>query len=253
MTDLYPPESQKLDIVGHLEELRRRIFKCLIAVLIAALLLFARGGALMELTRVPLHDLGVTLIFLDPAEAFVAYMKVVLLAAFIFCFPYLLYQIYAFVAPALDRGVRKAVVAWLVLGLVLFGCGMAFAYFLALRGALSFLLSFGRQYAEPQLSLGRYVSFFVAFMLIGGLIFEIPVAMGFLGQIGFARSAFLKKKRPQALVVMLIAAAVITPTQDVFNMLLFAVPMYALYESGILVVSVVERKRRDEKSILVGG
>ncbi|MFA6600195.1 MAG: twin-arginine translocase subunit TatC [Candidatus Omnitrophota bacterium] len=244
MSELYPEESQRRDVMGHLEELRRRILICLAGLTVLTVFFFTQEEALLGFVKSPLRGWGTHLIFIGPAEPFIAYVKIALLAGFAAAFPLILHQAWAFFSPALPRATRRHAWLWLALALALFALGAAFSYVVALPTALDFLIGFGKKIAVPNLTMDQYVSFFTAFMLAGGLIFEIPLAAGFLTDIGLIRSSFLKKKRPVALVVILIAAAILTPTQDIFNMMLFAAPMELLYECGILLSAAIEKRKK---------
>jgi sec-independent protein translocase protein TatC len=201
------------------------------------------------MVKYPLKGIPATLIFIEPAEAFTAYVKIVLLAGLVLSAPVILYQIWRFVAPALPIARRGAIIGWLVGALLLFGTGLLFSYYLALPAALNFLLRFGDRIAVPSISLGKYVAFFSALMLIGGVIFEIPLAMGFLAELGVVKTQSLKGKRSYTFLGILIVAGIITPTPDAFNMFLVALPMYALFEIGIFVAAAVE-KRKNKAPIL---
>lgn len=243
MVDLYPETANKLDVIGHLEELRRRILFCLSVFLCLCLIFFTAKEPLFNLLRYPLKSLSTRLIFIEPAEAFAAYVKLVLLASFIAVFPVIVYELWEFLRPAFWPKKRGAIVFWLSLSLFLFFGGLFFAYYLALPAALNFLISFGETLADPQLTLGKYVSFFTGFLLISGLIFEIPLVLGLLTDLGVLKTRVLSQKRPIAFLLIMILAAIITPTQDVFNMMLFGIPMYLLYEIGLLLSFIIEKRK----------
>ena len=240
----YPSESQHMDILAHLEELRRRLLVCLGVWGGLTVAAFSQAKFLVLLTRQPLRELLPTFIFISPAEAFLAYLKISLLAGFLLTFPVFLYEGWMFLSPALPVEKRPRLLLWLTGAVACFVLGLCFAFFGALPGALRFLLTFSDGVAVPQITLEHYVSFFVAFVLIGGLVFEIPVVMGLLADLGFLKAQPLRAQRKYAILVIMIVAAVITPTQDVFNMLIFAVPMWGLYELGILLVGLVEKNSR---------
>ena len=148
MNELYPPESQRLDFVGHLDELRRRIMIALGFFLIMSVLLFSQGYALMALIEAPARGFIKDFIFIDPTEAFASYFKVVLLTALLASFPVVIYEIWAFLSPALSRTSRHAILAWICLALVCFYGGIIFAYTILLPAAISFLLGFGEGIAS---------------------------------------------------------------------------------------------------------
>jgi len=248
MSPLYPEESKRLDVITHLEELRRRILYCLLVLAAAGVIAFTQGDRIMALVRVPINGLVDELIFISPTEAFIAYIKVALLTGFIVCFPFIILQAWAFLAPALPADTRKRVVIWLLFSLILFFTGIAFSYFAAIPAALKFLLNFSAGIAVAKITLGKYISFFGAFILIGGIVFEIPIVIGLLTDAGLVKTSTLRGKRHIALMVILIFAAVITPTQDIMNMLIFAVPMMLLYEVGIMVSTLIERRKSSNQS-----
>jgi sec-independent protein translocase protein TatC len=243
MSSFYPEESKKLDIISHLEELRKRILFCLVILLVAGGVAFWKGDYIMTLVRRPINGLTGELIFIGPTEAFVAYIKVALLAGLIGSFPLILYQVWAFLSPAVPKEMRGRIVVWLIFAFLLFIAGISFSYFLAIPAALDFLLGFSSGIAEAKITLGNYISFFGALVLIGGIAFEIPVAIGLLADAGIIQPELLKKKRHIAYLGIMIFAAVITPTQDILNMLIFALPMVLLFEAGIIVALLVNRNK----------
>jgi sec-independent protein translocase protein TatC len=248
--DLYPPESQKMDVIRHLEELRRRILVSLAVLLAATSLCLFKTDLLIRLAKRPLTNTFSQLIYISPTEAFIAYFKTALLAGFIMSFPVILYQAWAFLAPAFSKDLRKNIFIWLSLALVLFAGGILFSYWVLLPAALKYLLGFARDIAIPSLTLGKYISFFTAVLLIGAVTFEIPVAMGLLADLGILRSALLVKKRQYAFLGILIFAAIVTPTQDIFNMLLFALPMAVLFEAGIWIAKIIEWRKAQRAELL---
>lgn len=243
MLNVYPEESNKLDFISHLEELRRRILCSLAALAIAAVVFFWKVEFLVKLVVLPVHGLVDKLIFISPTEAFAAYVKVAFLGSLVVTFPYILYQVWAFLSPAFSKESRPRVASWLLASLFLFFSGIAFSYFLAIPAALKFLLNFAGEIASPSITLGRYVSFFGALELAGGIMFQIPIVMCLAADLGIVKASFLRKKRPHAVIAIFILSAVITPTQDIFNMLLFAMPMLLLYEIGLLLTTVIERRK----------
>jgi len=238
-----PEETRKLNVINHLEEVRRRILWYLASLILAAGAAFSQGPAIMAIVKKPIRDLAGELIFIGPTEAFTAYMKIVFLAGFIISFPVLLYHAWAFFVPALQKNMRRRIGVWFLLALVLFLIGSSFSYFIAIPRALDFLMSFGKKIAVAKISLGKYISFFSALILTGSIVFELPVVIGLLTDAQFLKTSTLRKKRHIAVLGIAVFSAVITPTQDIFNMLLFAVPMVGLYEISILIASAIENKK----------
>jgi len=245
MNELYPPESQSMGLIGHLAELRRRILTCLIFFTAVVVCLFSQGYLLLDLLEVPAKGIIKEFIFTAPTEAFTTYFTVVLLGAFIVSFPVVLYQLWAFVVPAMPRTSRRFVLIWLLFALVSFLGGIVFSYSILLPSAFNFLVGFGEGIAKPMISLAQYMSFAVAIILIGGVVFEIPFLIGMLTEVGILQSRVLRSGRRYAIFAIFVIAAVVTPTQDVVNLLLFAIPMLVLYEVGILLSQWVESRKRN--------
>ncbi len=232
-----------MHFVDHLEELRHRILAWLAVLAAATLGSWFFGMRLMKMVQAPIRRLEGKLIYIDPTEAFGAYMKIVLLAAFMVSLPFMLYQAWAFLSPAFEKRTNRRMVLWLGMMLILFAAGVLFSYFVLIPAALGFLIQFGQGMAEAQITMERYVAFFVMLILAGGLVFEIPVAMAFLADLGLVKVQMIKKQRAVAFVLILIASAVITPTQDVINMMILAVPIYLLFEIGIMIAGWLEHHR----------
>ncbi len=243
MTRAFYSGSEEMGLSGHLNELRQRILICVGFFTIVTAVLFAQGHALLALLEVPAHGVIQEFIFTGPVEAFATYFKVVLLAAFIVTFPVLLYELWAFVAPAMPRKFRHTVIIWFLVALVSFFGGITFAYGILLPPALSFLIGFGQGIARPMISLSEYMAFAVGIIFIGGLVFEIPFLMGILTEVGLLNTRTLRSSRRYAILIIFILAAVITPTQDPFNLILFAVPMILLFEFGIILSAMIEKRR----------
>jgi sec-independent protein translocase protein TatC len=243
MDGLYPDEGKKLDVVGHLEELRKRILISLLFLSLATVAAFSMGGKIVEIVKLPVKAYVKEFIFISPTEAFTSYFKLSLLAGFAISFPVILYQVWAFISPAFSRKKKIRLSLWLMLSFILFVAGILFAYFLAVPAALKFLLSFGSEISVPMISIGKYISFFGAMVLIGGIVFEIPIVISISVDMGFIKTITLRSKRPVAFILIITAAAIITPTQDIINMMIFALPMYLLYEIGILLAIIIEKSK----------
>jgi sec-independent protein translocase protein TatC len=232
-----------MDLSGHLAELRQRILVCLVFFFAVVVGLFSQGYVLLDLLEAPARGVIKEFIFTAPTEAFATYFTVVLLAAFIVCFPVALYQLWAFVAPAMPRDLRRATIIWFLFALVSFFGGIAFAYGILLPSAFNFLVGFGEGIARPMISLSQYMSFAVAIVFIGGVVFEIPFLMGILTEAGLLNSKILRSSRRYMILIIFILAAIITPTQDPFNMIIFAIPMVLLFEVGIMLCTLIERRK----------
>jgi len=233
-----------MTIIEHLEELRKRIIASLIFFVAATILSFVFVDKISTILRLPALGIIENFIFLTPTEVFTTYLRISILAGFIISLPFILFQIGMFLMPAISPDRRKTISTWLIMSFLLSILGIMFSYFLALPFALKFLINFARDAAVPMISIGKYFSFAGALLLVGAGIFQIPVIMGLLSNIGILSSKFFRKNRKYAIVVIAIIAAIITPTQDIFNMLIFSVPMWSLYEVGIWVSWIIEKRRK---------
>jgi sec-independent protein translocase protein TatC len=224
-------------------ELRSRVLVSFGFFIFAVLVFFSQGYVLLALLEVPARGVIREFIFTAPTEAFTTYFKVVLLASFIVSFPVMLYQFWAFVAPAMPRKSRLTVSIWFLFALASFIGGIAFAYSVLLPSAFSFLVAFGQGIATPMISLSEYISFAVAIIFMGGIVFEIPCVMGILTEVGILNTRILCSSRRYAILIIFILAAIITPTQDPFNMIIFVIPMVLLFEFGVMICRVIENRK----------
>jgi sec-independent protein translocase protein TatC len=237
-------ERSALPLLEHVEELRRRLWVCLGAISLAAMVSFASAGQLMEWLKRPAGPALAKLAFFSPPEGMLAYMKVAIAAGLALAMPVVLYELWAFVSPGLSRQERRYGRHFIVWGSLLFLGGCAFAYWVLLPISLKFLLAFGGGQLEPIISVGRYLSFTLGVLLACGLVFQLPLAVALLTKIGVLRARTLRRKWPHAAVGLAIIAAILTPTTDIATMLLMVIPMLALYEVSIWVAALIERGRR---------
>jgi sec-independent protein translocase protein TatC len=231
----------RMSFMEHLEELRSRILKALAGVAIAFVFSLIFADPMWKAVSNPaidaLKQLGFQqkLVFITPTEAFMTiWMKLPLLAAIFLASPWILYQVWAFIAPGLYRRERRWAAPFVIISAGLFITGGLFAYFLAFRFALKFLLGIGRNInVQPMVTVTEYFDLFVNVMLGIGLVFELPVLIFFLTLLRIASPSFLLRHSRYAILAIAIVAAIVTPTPDVFNMILFCVPMWALFYVGI--------------------
>lgn len=247
-------ESKMMSFMEHLGELRKKITISLAAILIAFVVAFNYSEKILEFLMFPLRytlDFSVRkmymyyayqdklkdtkLVFLAPTEAFWINMKIALVAALIFALPVLFQQLWSFVSPGLHAKEKKYVMPFVFVATFLFLVGASFCFFVVLPFALGFLLTFKLgDFMMPMLSVGQYVDFCLKFVLAFGAVFELPIIIIFFTRMGFVTPKTLAKQRRYAILVAFIAAAILTPTPDVFNQTLMAVPMIVLYEVGII-------------------
>jgi sec-independent protein translocase protein TatC len=232
-----------MSLIEHLTELRRCLAISLIAVSASFTASFYFSEQLLKLlTGLITSEKRPTFVFLSPAEALWSNFKVALFAGIILALPVVLYQIWRFVSPGLSEKERRYGILFLILVIISFGIGLLFCYFVVLRFAMNFLLSYKTADLTPMISIGYYLDFVIKFMLAFGIIFELPFIIIFLTRIGLFTPEFLAKNRKYAILLNFIIAAVLTPTPDVFNQLLMAGPLIVLYEIGIIGAKLLRKK-----------
>jgi sec-independent protein translocase protein TatC len=255
-------EEQKMSLIEHLSELRKRIVVCLVALLIAFLIAFNFSDYIFELLMFPLNYSpqfslkeglifvpdqklqNTKLIFLGPAEAFWMNMKIALVSGFILTIPIIFYQLWKFISPGLYNHEKKYIIPFVLSASGLFLVGVTFCYLIVLPFAMSFLLNYKvGDFLMPMLSVGLYIDFLLKFLLAFGFVFELPILIVITTRMGLITPQTLKKYRKLAVVLAFVVAAIITPTPDAFNQTLMAVPMIILYELGIWVSIILNKKK----------
>ncbi len=245
----------RMSFLDHLAELRSRILKALGGLVVAFFLAMTFAERLWNFISDPALGALRTLHYQDrlvqitPMEGFTTvWLKVPLLASIFIASPWILYQVWAFVAPGLYRKERRWAAPFVISAAGLFILGGVFAYFIAFRFALVFLLGIGRDiHIAPMVSVTEYFDLFVNVMLGIGLVFELPVLIFFLTLLRIVSPGFLVRNSRYAILIICIVAAVVTPTPDVFNMMLFAVPMCALFYVGIFAGYLVVLRREHRR------
>jgi sec-independent protein translocase protein TatC len=229
-----PTERDKeLSLLQHLGELRDRLMIASFAVLVTTVIAFFFAKDIILALEAPAH-LGKPLQIISPTEGFTTYMRVALFSGIALAMPVILYEVYAYVDPALRPNERRFI---LLLGpfiLALFIGGMAFCYFLLLPQAIGFLFTFGSEVFEAAPRASEYISFVTTFILGVGLVAEMPVIIFALTRIGLVSRSWLARRRGYILIICFVIGAIITPTPDPFNQTLVSVPMYLLFELGLL-------------------
>jgi len=232
----------RMSFMEHLEELRGRIIKALYGLAVAFVLALAFAGKLWDIIEEPavsaLKHLGVNppkLAQLTPMEGFsIIWVKLPLLCSVFIASPWIVYQVWAFISPGLYKKERRLALPFVLLTAGLFITGGCFAYFLAFRYGLEFLLGIGMSNGiQPVVSITEYFDLFVNVTLGVGLVFELPVLIFLLTLLRLLSPRFLLRHSRYAILIIVIVAAIITPTPDVFNLMLFAIPMCALYFVGV--------------------
>src|SRR5680860_282819 len=227
--------DDRLSVVDHLDELRNRLIVSALALVVAFAAAYGFHEQLIEFLQQQLpqrfQDTG--LITLSPTEPFFTTLKVCFWAAILVALPVWLYQVYAFIIPAVQDQPRRRMLAVVAGASALFLAGVAFGYWVVLPVALEFLLNFGDDTFLTQVRAGEYFGFVTTLMLGSGLMFEVPVAMLALARIGVATASLYVSQWRVALVAIAALAAIL-PGGDPFSMLLLMIPQIALYGLGIL-------------------
>jgi len=247
-------DEKKLPLTAHLQELRKRLILSFVAVGVGFFICYGLGTP-GDLQVVSLYDIlakpllrampaGGSLIFTSVAEAFFTYMKVGFIGGIILTSPFILYQIWAFVAPGLYRHEKRYIVPFLLGGTLFFVLGVLFGYFVAMPVCFRFLLRFSTDFIKVLPSMKDYLTFIMKFLLTFGLVFEFPVILVFLARIGLIDAKMLATKRKYAiLLVFIIAATVVAPSPDLLTQVLTAIPLIGLYELSILLCRIFGKKK----------
>jgi sec-independent protein translocase protein TatC len=238
------PESG-MNVMGHLEEIRSRLIKSAIALLLVTALCTIQADFLVnEVLIGPLIRSSKALVLqnLVPYGQISLYLQVVFFSGFIISFPFIAWQIWQFVAPGLHEHERKAGRFAILFISLSFFTGIAFGYFVFLPVTLQFFAGFGTPLIKNNISVQDYVSFFIGALLTAGLVFELPFISYVLSKIGLLTPAFMRFYRKHAIVALLVIAAVVTPSTDVVTQLVIGLPMILLYELSILISAHVNRK-----------
>ena len=235
--------DKELSLVQHLGELRDRLVVAAIALIVTTGIAFYFGTPIIRFLLVPVdcqfiptyvcHDPPTHLVAFSPTENFTTYFRVALFAGIALAMPVILYEIYAYIDPALLPSERRFVRFMGLPVIFLFVLGMSFCYFVLLPNAIKFLINFGSEVIENQLRASDYLSFVTIFILGLGVVFEVPVIIYALVRINVVSRDWLTKQRRYVFLLVFVIGAFITPTPDPFNQTLVAVPMYLLFELGL--------------------
>ena len=248
-------EDEKIPFTGHLEELRKRLVACFIAIGIGFVISYCFKEKLFEILSNPLISVMGTddkMIFTGLPEAFFTYLKVALLSGFMLAAPVVLYQFWMFVAPGLYQKERRLLIPIVFLSSVFFVGGALFGYFIVFPFGFKFFLGFASETIKPLPSMREYLSFSAKLLLAFGLVFELPLIITFLAKLGLVSVDFLKKNRKYALILFFAGSAILTPP-DVVTQIMMAVPLMLLYEISILGARVFGKKKAKESDKVPSG
>jgi len=244
--DAEKDEGKAMSLMGHLGELRSRLVRILIIIMLGFFACYAVSDTLFgELVKPLTANMpqGSKLIFTSIPEAFFVYMKVGFVASLFLTSPYSFYQIWAFVAPGLYEEERRHIIPLAAFSAFFFLSGAAFCYFAVFPVAFEFFMSFATDTILPMPSLNEYLSFALKLLIAFGLIFEMPLFAFFLARIGILTAAHLRRWRRYSILIIFIVAAILTPP-DVVSQLLMAFPMLVLYEVSILIAAMTQKRQK---------
>lgn len=256
LTDLFtsneepdPDDPSAMSLVDHLEELRRRIFKILIAILVFGIVAFVFRVQIMDFLTRPLPPTANVLghgkqhlVVNGLGEGLTTYLLLALAGGFVAALPVTLYQTWAFVAPGLYSHEKKHAVPFIIVGLVLFLAGLTLGY-MVLQYPVAWLVNFASDSFTELISVGSYFTFVAFFLLAFGVVFEIPLVLTFLSIIGMITAETLTRKRPTFHIGMWIAATFLTPGADFYSPIILGVTMSCLFELSVIFIKITKRMR----------
>ena len=242
-------ELPGMSLMEHLDELRRRIVHAAIYLALGFIAAYYFNNLLIDLIKAPLSSIHKSLVFTHPMDAFNLTIQVSLVGGAILASPFILFQVWLFIAPGLYQRERRFVIPFMAATVGLFLAGAYFGYHWVLPSALQILvIQFGHDFT-PMITIEEYSSFFLSIILGLGISFEMPVLIFFLALFGIVSPQFLWKNIRYAILIIFIVAAIITPSPDPWTMCIYAIPLLVLYMIGIAVAWWVHPSRRKAKAI----
>jgi sec-independent protein translocase protein TatC len=237
----------QMSFLDHLEELRTRIIRSLIAIAVAFFACWTFADDIFNIVSRPILQANVPLNMMNPTEGFNLQLKMALIAAIFLSSPFIMSQVWLFISPGLYKHERRYAIPFIFLSSVLFILGGMFGYFIAFPFALVFLIQMGRDMnLNMVINATYYYDIFMAVELGLGIVFEIPAVIFVLSRIGIVNGWFLLRNTKYAILLSFVVAAIITPSGDIPNLMIMAVPMIALYLLGVVVAFIFGKKRRKD-------
>src|SRR3989339_666552 len=239
-------EEEKLPLTSHLEELKTRLIRVLIVVAVGFGICYMFKDWSFKVITKPLVDAmpaHSSMIFTGLPEAFFIHMEIAFFASLLLTAPYTLFEIWRFISPGLYKDEKRYVLPFIFFSTILFGSGVLFGYFIALPPAFAFFVSFSTDFLKPMISFKEYLGLTLKFLLAFGLSFEMPVFIFFLAKLGIVNAKMLAKQRRYAILIIFIAAAILTPSPDAISQILMAVPLMVLYEVSIVLTKFAGKKK----------
>jgi sec-independent protein translocase protein TatC len=248
-------EMTGMSFLQHLEELRRRIIYSFLYVVAGFCVCWWFHEQIFTIMQKPIvtalanHKMDTQLVYLNPTDPFNMYLKIAFLAGIFVASPFVLYQVWAFIAPGLYRNERRYVFPFMFSTVGLFLAGGFFGYKMVYPAALDFLIGWSAQF-KPMITVGEYTDLFLTIIAGLGIVFEMPILVFFLALMGILTAGWMWRNLRYSILVIFIIAAIITPTTDIMNMCIFAAPMIVLYLLSIAIawfVHPTQRKKRAAK------
>ena len=260
-----PEEELRMSFWNHLEELRKRLVRSIIWIGIGFSVCFYYSENFLKLLLWPMNmkltvhssfpffsvianKVQQKLHYTTLIEPFWAHLKIGLIAGIMLVFPMIMYQVWKFIAPGLHPKERRYVGYFVFFSTTFFGMGVLFCYMLLLPFAIPFLLSYKTEDLIAIIKIGDYIDFVLKFLLASGVVFELPLIIVLLSRMGIVNPDTLAKYRKYAFLASFILGAILTPTPDVFNQTIMSIPIYLLYEAGILAARLFGKKKNKPAS-----
>ena len=262
-----PEEELRMPFWSHLEELRKRLIRSILWITVGFAVCFNYSEDILKLLMWPMN-MKLTLLSSFPylsivpnqvqqklhyttlIEPFWAHLKIALIAGIMLVFPLIMYQLWKFISPGLLPKERRYVGYFVFFSTLFFGIGVLFCYMLLLPFAVPFLLSYKTENLIAIIKIGDYIDFVLKFLLASGVVFELPLIIVLLSRMGVVSPEWLAKYRKYAFLAAFIIGAILTPTPDVFNQTLISIPIYLLYEVGIIASRIFGRKKKSDTTDL---
>ncbi len=262
-----PEEELRMPFWSHLEELRKRLIRSILWITVGFAVCFNYSEDILKLLMWPMN-MKLTLLSSFPylstvpnqvqqklhyttlIEPFWAHLKIALIAGIMLVFPLIMYQLWKFISPGLLPKERRYVGYFVFFSTLFFGIGVLFCYMLLLPFAVPFLLSYKTENLIAIIKIGDYIDFVLKFLLASGVVFELPLIIVLLSRMGIVNPDWLARYRKYAFLASFIFGAILTPTPDVFNQTLISIPIYLLYEVGIIASRIFGRKKKSDTTDL---
>lgn len=235
----------KMSFLEHLDELRQRLIKALLAVLVGFLIAIAFINPIFDFVMAPLQAIlpaGGKLIYTEPTEAFMLYMKMAALVGLMIALPVVLWQVWAFIAPGLYAHEKRFAIPFVMMSTMFFIGGALFSHYVVFPAMWRFFASFSTETVEFAPRIEPVFSLYVRMALGLGAVFEMPTLVMFLARVGLVTPMFLIRHTKYAILIIFVVAAVVTPSPDVVSQFLLALPMFVLYAFSILVAWVFQKR-----------